>query len=80
LEPDLGRDRGLTCRASWPTTAFHDFGEPLLSCEITYEETANVFQAVVMLVSYIVITGLSGSFASTGDSTTGLAVIPFLFM
>jgi hypothetical protein len=39
-----------------------------------------VFQAVVMLVSYIVITGLSGSFASTGDATTGLAVIPFLFM
>lgn len=33
-----------------------------------------------MLVSYIVITGLSGSFASTGDSATGLAVIPFLFM
>jgi len=33
-----------------------------------------------MLVSYIIITGLSGSFASTGNSTTGLAVIPFLFM
>jgi len=33
-----------------------------------------------MLVSYIVITGLSGSFASTGNATTGLAVIPFLFM
>jgi hypothetical protein len=37
-------------------------------------------KAVVMLVSYIIITGLSGSFASTGDSATGLAVIPFLFM
>lgn len=33
-----------------------------------------------MLVSYIVITGLSGSFAATGHAATGLAVIPFLFM
>lgn len=39
-----------------------------------------IFQALTMLVSYIVITGLSGSFASTQDSATGLAVIPFLFM
>ena len=44
------------------------------------KEIANISQAVVMLVSYIVITGLSGSFASTRDSATGLAVIPFLFM
>ncbi|KAF4964252.1 hypothetical protein FSARC_7806 [Fusarium sarcochroum] len=37
--------------------------------------------AIVMLVSYIIIiTGLSGSFAATGDSATGLAVIPFLFI
>ena len=44
------------------------------------KEIANISQAVVMLVSYIVITSLSGSFASTRDSATGLAVIPFLFM
>ncbi|KAM0548769.1 hypothetical protein ACHAPJ_009765 [Fusarium lateritium] len=36
--------------------------------------------AIVMLFSYITITGLSGSFATTGDSATGLAVIPFLFI
>ncbi|KAH7350174.1 hypothetical protein B0T11DRAFT_290698 [Plectosphaerella cucumerina] len=34
----------------------------------------------IMLVSYIIITGLSGSFASTAHSPTGLAVIPFLFI
>ncbi|KAL5615246.1 hypothetical protein BROUX41_005301 [Berkeleyomyces rouxiae] len=34
----------------------------------------------VMLVSYSIITGLSGSFASTGNKATGLAVIPCLFI
>lgn len=33
-----------------------------------------------MLVSFIVITALSGSFAHTGASSTGIAVIPFLFL
>lgn len=33
-----------------------------------------------MLVSYIVITGLSGSFANTGKIAVGLAVIPMLFI
>lgn len=33
-----------------------------------------------MLASYIAITGLSGSFAHTGASGTGVAVIPFLFI
>lgn len=33
-----------------------------------------------MLVCYIIITGLSGSFASTGESAVGLAVIPMLFI
>lgn len=36
--------------------------------------------AATMLISFIVVTGLSGSFASTGHSATGLAVIPFLFI
>lgn len=36
--------------------------------------------AMTMLVSYIVITGLSGSFATSQNSGTGLAVIPFLFV
>ncbi|KAM6524487.1 hypothetical protein FALCPG4_010099 [Fusarium falciforme] len=36
--------------------------------------------ALTMLVSYTIITGLSGSFESTRDSATGLAVIPFLFI
>ncbi|TLS25399.1 hypothetical protein PpBr36_07776 [Pyricularia pennisetigena] len=34
----------------------------------------------IMLVSYITITGLSGSFAETGHGPTGLAVVPFLFI
>jgi MFS family permease len=33
-----------------------------------------------MLVSYIVITGLSGSFANTGVASVGVAVVPFLFL
>lgn len=36
--------------------------------------------AVGMLCSYIVITGLSGSFANTGVTAVGTAVIPFLFI
>ena len=35
---------------------------------------------VGMLSCYIIITGLSGSFATTGKSATGLAVIPMLFL
>jgi len=36
--------------------------------------------ATTMLISYIIITGLSGSFAQTGTASTGVAVIPFLFI
>ncbi|KAJ5511087.1 hypothetical protein LT330_006222 [Penicillium expansum] len=36
--------------------------------------------AVIMFVSYVLVTALSGSFATTGDSATGAAVIPFLFI
>ncbi|QPC74568.1 hypothetical protein HYE68_005320 [Fusarium pseudograminearum] len=36
--------------------------------------------AGTMLASYIAITGLSGSFASTGNSAVGTAVIPLLFI
>jgi hypothetical protein len=33
-----------------------------------------------MLASYVLITALSGSFANTGLSSTGVAVVPFLFL
>ncbi|OLN85351.1 Lactose permease 31 [Colletotrichum chlorophyti] len=36
--------------------------------------------ASVMLVSFIIVTGLSGSFAETQSSSVGMAVIPFLFV
>lgn len=36
--------------------------------------------AATMLVSYIIITGLSGSFANTGNAAVGTAVIPLLFI
>ncbi|KAJ5926357.1 hypothetical protein N7516_008130 [Penicillium verrucosum] len=36
--------------------------------------------AVTMFVSYVLVTALSGSFATTGDTATGAAVIPFLFI
>ncbi|WQF77419.1 Putative major facilitator, sugar transporter, major facilitator superfamily [Colletotrichum destructivum] len=34
----------------------------------------------IMLVAYLIITALSGSFATTGNAATGTAVIPFLFI
>lgn len=36
--------------------------------------------ATTMLISFVIITGLSGSFAESGSSSVGLAVIPFLFV
>ncbi|KXS98241.1 hypothetical protein AC578_6274 [Pseudocercospora eumusae] len=36
--------------------------------------------ASIMLVGYVIVTALSGSFAETGSSPVGLAVIPFLFI
>ncbi|KAH7118328.1 sugar transporter [Dactylonectria macrodidyma] len=36
--------------------------------------------ASIMLISFIIVTGLSGSFASTGSSSLGIAVIPFLYI
>jgi hypothetical protein len=35
---------------------------------------------VGVLATFIVVTGLSGSFATTRDASTGIAVIPFLFV
>ncbi|KAF5521712.1 Lactose permease [Colletotrichum aenigma] len=35
---------------------------------------------IIMLVAYIIITALSGAFATTGNAATGTAVIPFLFI
>jgi hypothetical protein len=39
-----------------------------------------ILSSVGMLTSFIIITGLSGSFAQTGKAGVGLAVIPFLFL
>lgn len=36
--------------------------------------------AIIMLISYVLVTALSGSFSSTGNAATGGAVIPFLFI
>ncbi|KAK1976406.1 sugar transporter [Colletotrichum cereale] len=36
--------------------------------------------ASIMLVSFVIITGLSSSFAESGSASIGLAVIPFLFI
>jgi MFS family permease len=36
--------------------------------------------ASIMLVGYILVTALSGSFAETANPSTGIAVIPFLFV
>lgn len=36
--------------------------------------------AATMAFSFVIITGLSGSFAQTGTASTGVAVIPFLFI
>ena len=42
--------------------------------------TLFLVSSVGMLISYICITGLSGSFAETGSASVGVAVIPFLFL
>jgi hypothetical protein len=42
--------------------------------------TLFLLSTCIMLVSYIVITGLSGSFASNHVGGVGTAVIPFLFL
>ncbi|KKK20905.1 hypothetical protein AOCH_007219 [Aspergillus ochraceoroseus] len=39
-----------------------------------------IISTVTMLISYILITGLAGSFATTQVSAVGTAVIPFLFI
>lgn len=39
-----------------------------------------LISSVGMLASYIIISGLSGSFANTDNTSTGRAVIPFLFI
>lgn len=39
-----------------------------------------LLSGTIMLVSYIIITGLSGSFAETRNTHTGIAVVPFLFI
>jgi MFS family permease len=39
-----------------------------------------MLSAVIMFVSYILVTGLSGAFDSSGNSGVGAAVIPFLFI
>ncbi|KAJ5615379.1 hypothetical protein N7537_000493 [Penicillium hordei] len=36
--------------------------------------------AIIMLLGYILITGLSGSFAQTRDKSVGIAVVPFLLI
>jgi MFS family permease len=36
--------------------------------------------SVIMLVGFVMVMGLSGSFAQTGHASTGIAVIPFLFI
>jgi MFS family permease len=36
--------------------------------------------AITMTISFIMVTGLSGSFATSGNAATGAAVIPFLFI
>jgi MFS family permease len=39
-----------------------------------------ITSTAIMLISYILITALSGSFTTTGTSAVGTAVIPFLFI
>jgi MFS family permease len=39
-----------------------------------------VYSSFGKLVCYIIVTGLSGSFATTGNAATGIAVIPMLFI
>ncbi|OJJ76888.1 hypothetical protein ASPBRDRAFT_113801 [Aspergillus brasiliensis CBS 101740] len=39
-----------------------------------------LLSAAIMLISYVVMTGLYGSFVTTGSHSTGLAFVPFVFV
>ena len=39
-----------------------------------------LFSSIGMFVCQVIISGLSGSYANTGNKSTGLAVVPFLFL
>lgn len=39
-----------------------------------------VTSAAIMLSTYVVITGLTGSFVTTNHAPTGIAVVPFIFI
>ncbi|KAL2818725.1 general substrate transporter [Aspergillus cavernicola] len=51
-----------------------------LSVERAGRRLLFLLSGAIMLVSYIIITGLSGSFAETSSASVGTAVIPFLFI
>ncbi|KAL4961093.1 uncharacterized protein BDV14DRAFT_204092 [Aspergillus stella-maris] len=51
-----------------------------LSVERVGRRKLFLLSAGIMLVSYIVMTGLNGSFEATGNSPTGIAMIPLIFI
>lgn len=51
-----------------------------MSVERMVRRVLFLLSCVIMLVSYITITGLSGGFAATGSTPLGTAVVPFLFI
>jgi MFS family permease len=51
-----------------------------LSVDRMGRRTLFLLSAGIMLMSYIVMTGLSGSFTETGSTQTGIAMVPFIFI
>ncbi|KAJ5980011.1 general substrate transporter [Penicillium waksmanii] len=51
-----------------------------LSVDRMGRRTLFLFSGAIMLISYILMTGLYGSFAETGNHATGIAFVPFVFV
>lgn len=51
-----------------------------LSCDRIGRRPLFLMSASTMLVAFIIVTGLSASFAETGSKSVGLTVVPFLFI
>ncbi|KAJ6028316.1 hypothetical protein N7540_003892 [Penicillium herquei] len=51
-----------------------------LNCDRIGRRPMWLISNIGMLCAFVIVMGLSGSYATTGDSATGLAVIPFLFI
>jgi nitrate/nitrite transporter NarK len=64
---------GIAC-ISYLSTTHHGDADRIGRCPTL------LISIIGMLCAFVIVMGLSDSYATTGESSTGLAVIPFLFI